>query len=146
MFEFENRMKIADCLAFCSDRGLYFIGLMDIDPVYKNNFVAIVRSLNVVLQKSPPKTELERANIDLVQYNFYFIYFTVLSYIVYFICFTVQTSKLPYYYFLLDLCSGGVGSFVTSRVELSNKTFLALSYDETNRSVGQLLGTKYAPV
>jgi hypothetical protein len=84
MFEFENRMKIADCLAFCSDRGLYFIGLMDIDPVYKNNFVAIVRSLNVVLQKSPPKTELERANIDLVQYNFYFIYFTVRT-IIYFI-------------------------------------------------------------
>ena len=59
-------MKIADCLAFCGDRGLYFIGLMDIHMDYKKLFIQLVRSLNVFLQKSPKKIELTKANIDLV--------------------------------------------------------------------------------
>ena len=67
MFEFENRMKIADCLAFCSDRGAYFIGLMDISREYKVQFLAVVRSVNVFLQKSPQKKDLQKAHADLVQ-------------------------------------------------------------------------------
>ena len=66
MFEFEHRMKLADCLAFCGDRGAYFIGLMDIAIEYKILFLQLVRSLNVFLLKAPPIEELEQANVDLV--------------------------------------------------------------------------------
>jgi hypothetical protein len=82
MFEFEHRMKIADCLAFCGDRGAYFIGLMDIDVIYKKLFIQLVRTINVFLLKSPPKSELEKANIDLVMLRFvFFLPFTVLYYV-----------------------------------------------------------------
>jgi hypothetical protein len=66
MFDFEHRMKLADCLAFCGDRGAYFIGLMDIDIEYKTLFLRIIRALNVFLQKAPPMETLEKANVDLV--------------------------------------------------------------------------------
>ncbi len=66
MFEFEHRMKIADCLAFCGDRGAYLIGLMDTREDYKILFLQLVRSLNVFLLKSPPKKDLKAANVDLV--------------------------------------------------------------------------------
>ena len=85
-------MKIADTLAFCGDRGAYFIGLMDIDVEYKILFLQIVRSLNVFLLKAPQKAELEKANVNLVCKNLlrFTVYSDVLSFYLTFYCFTVR--------------------------------------------------------
>jgi hypothetical protein len=73
-------MKIADCLAFCGDRGAYFIGLMDIAVEYKTLFLQIVRSLNVFLLKAPQKADLEKANVNLVCSNAYVLPFYLTFY------------------------------------------------------------------
>jgi hypothetical protein len=66
IFCHEQRLKIADSLAFCGDRGAYFIGLLDIELKYKVAFLQVIRALNVFLLKSGPFKDILQASADLV--------------------------------------------------------------------------------
>ena len=55
-----EKIKLAESMAFCGDRGCYFIGLTDIQPTVKTLFLELLRVAGGFLKKTTMRVELER--------------------------------------------------------------------------------------
>jgi len=55
-----EKIKLAESMAFCGDRGCYFVGLTDIQPKVKKLFLELLRVAGGFLKKTIPRVELDR--------------------------------------------------------------------------------------
>ena len=81
-----EKIKLAEAMAFCGDRGCYFIGLTDIDPAVKQLFMELLRVVGGFMKKYTIRSQLLRY----LYYNVYiyiYIYFLFNSFIPIFPCF-----------------------------------------------------------
>jgi hypothetical protein len=47
-----RKLKIAESLAFCGDRGVYLTALLDIDPVYREMIIELLKICCSLMKKS----------------------------------------------------------------------------------------------
>ena len=61
-----EKIKLAESMAFCGDRGAYFIGLTDIAPALQKNFIELLKVAGGFIAKSSTPADLKRMNDRLV--------------------------------------------------------------------------------
>ena len=85
-----EKIKLAEAMSFCGDRGCYFLGLTDITPDLKELMVELLRVVSSFIKKKTSRTEL---GISII--------------INCMCCYLYQCYELPYiinYYYMYDLC------------------------------------------
>ena len=56
-----RKLKIAETLAFCGDRGVYHMTLLDIDPKFKDMVIELLKICCILIKKSAHEaTELKQ--------------------------------------------------------------------------------------
>jgi hypothetical protein len=55
-----TKMKIAEALAFCGDRGVYLLALVDLDPAVKAVFIEVINVSCGLIKKANSKTDLKQ--------------------------------------------------------------------------------------
>ena len=61
-----EKIKLAESMAFCGDRGAYFIGLTDIAPALQKNFIELLKVAGGFIAKTSKPADLNRLNDRLV--------------------------------------------------------------------------------
>jgi hypothetical protein len=56
------KIKLAESMAFCGDRGAYFIGLTDVAPALRNNFIELLKVTGGFIAKTSAKANLKKLN------------------------------------------------------------------------------------